>query len=133
MNNYSNNQWLNKHLNGPDAHLWFTARRMLLLKSSTISALDLFNKDHMMEHDAPNRNGQNLNSHQEKLNTKLKYLQRAHKNRYWVQKLIYDIVTRWKPEYLDEASLHHRTLHHSLIDMRCKLITSVFGRKLLLL
>jgi hypothetical protein len=76
-----------------------------------------------MEHDVPNRNGQNLNSHQEKIN-----LQRAHKNRYWVQKLIYDIVTRWKPKYLDKTSLHH-----SLIDMRCKLITSVFGRKLLLL
>jgi hypothetical protein len=129
MNNYSANQWLDERFNGPDAHLWFTARKMMLLSRPTASALDLLNMGHMIGQDLPNRNSHNSDSDQEKINSKPKYLRWTDNSNNSVKRLIYDIVTRWNPEYLDKTSLSHWNLHRTLIDIPCKHITSRGGAR----
>jgi hypothetical protein len=129
MNNYSSDRWLTERFNGPEAYLWFQARKLILLSKPTTSALDLIDTDHTTELDLPEISG-NSDLIQEETNTKPKHVRWTENTNNSVRILVDNIITRWNPQYLDKKSLSHRTLHNSLIDMPCKHIPRVFGKKL---
>lgn len=117
----SENKWLTVRFNGPDAYLWFKAKKMVLLKKQNVSAIDLIGAN-IQE---PNT----LIIHQTNREDFIpKFLRWTENTDDSVRTLVDRIVTRWRTEYLHEKSLGPESLHKSLIDIPCYSIPEKFGK-----
>jgi hypothetical protein len=118
---FRGSQWLQQRLSGPDKNLWRRARKMFLFNQNLSSALNLFNFNYRAITSVTRPEGIIIKCKEKKTNLANCQIAESRPGGFWkdgknnsIRILLDRIVTRWKPEYLDNSSINSDTLHPTL-------------------